>query len=197
MSDTTQATPLPFKCSTLLLCTRRRHCCFPATPPSPPRCSFCSQRPRRYFLLLLLIRINNLRLHPSALPPRNAPAASPARALALHCTALTLATAVLDSWNFPIQLIVLALILAVGARRRPSQLLGTVKPPPQVLYTEFRAARVQSGGNGGAFIAAMALLALAAVASAADASGWACRRVQRRACSLRALSPGLPTLFSR
>lgn len=45
----------------------------------------------------------------------------------------------------------------------------------QVLYTEFRAARAQIGGNGSAFVAAMALLALAAAASAADASGLACR----------------------
>ena len=45
----------------------------------------------------------------------------------------------------------------------------------QVLYSEFRAARANCGGNGGALIASIALLAIAAVMSAADASGIACR----------------------
>jgi hypothetical protein len=74
--------------------------------------------PSRYFLLLLLIRINNLRVlsFPSTPPARYAHSASPNREVTLQCAALTLATAVLDFWHFPIQLIVLGLIIAVRTR---------------------------------------------------------------------------------
>ena len=68
----------------------------------------------RYFLLLLLIRINYLRVQPSAPPARNAHVTSASRQLALQCAGLTSVTALLDFWHFPIQLIVLALIFAVG-----------------------------------------------------------------------------------
>ncbi len=71
----------------------------------------------RYFILLLLIRINDLRLNPSAVPARNSHAVSPFRQLLLRSCVLTLVTAALDIWQFPIQLIVFALILVVPTRR--------------------------------------------------------------------------------
>ena len=73
-------------------------------PDSP----FC-----RYFLLLLLIRINHLRLRPCAVPTRSAHAVSPSRQLLICTFLLTLGTAALDLWHFPIQFIVLTLIFAV------------------------------------------------------------------------------------
>jgi hypothetical protein len=112
-------------------------------------------------------------VQPSAPPARNAHVTSASRQLALQCAVLTSVTALLDFWHFPIQLIVLALIFAVGYFSHVSRHVTVTRL--QVLCTELRAARARGGGNGGAFVSAMALLALAAAASAADASGLACR----------------------